>query len=48
MIIDGKSVPGDADIDLQKCGAYEVVKPSKQKVVMNENLAYGEVGSLYV
>ena len=32
------------DIDLKRCGAYEIVRLSKQKVVMNENPAYGEVG----
>ena len=32
------------DIELERCGAYEIVRLSKQKVVMNENPAYGEVG----
>ena len=32
------------DIELKRCGAYEIVRLSKQKVVMNENPAYGEVG----
>ena len=31
-------------IELERCGAYEIVRLSKQKVVMNENPAYGEVG----
>ena len=44
LYIGGNSVPTDADIDLQRCGAYEVVKFSKQKVVMNDNPAYGEIG----
>ena len=40
------SSPRDStrDIELERCGAYEVVRLSKQKVVMNENPAYGEVG----
>ena len=29
-------------MELQKCGAYEVVQLSRQKVVMNDNPAYGE------
>ena len=32
------------DIELETCGAYEIVRLSKPKVVMNENPAYGEVG----
>ena len=40
------SSPSDStrDIELERCGAYEIVRLSKQKVVMNENPAYGEVG----
>ena len=40
------SSPRDStrDIELERCGAYEIVRLSKQKVVMNENPAYGEVG----
>ena len=38
--------PSDnVDIDLVKCRAYEVVKFSRQGVTMNENPAYGEIGS---
>ena len=37
--------PSDnVDIDLMKCGAYEVIKLSRQRVTMNENPAYGEIG----
>ena len=40
------SSPSDStrDIELDRCGAYEIARLSKQKVVMNENPAYGEVG----
>ena len=31
------------DIELVKCGAYEVVKLSRQRVTMNDNPAYGEI-----
>ena len=34
----------NVDIELQKCGAYEVVKLSRQRVTMNDNPAYGEIG----
>ena len=33
------------DIELKKCGAYEVVQLSRQRVTMNENPAYGEIGA---
>ena len=37
--------PSDnVDIDLVKCGAYEVVKFSRQRVTMTDNPAYGEIG----
>lgn len=37
--------PSDnVDIDLVKCGAYEVVKLSRQRVAMTDNPAYGEIG----
>ena len=36
--------PDSINIELQKCGAYEVVKLSKQRVTMNDNPAYGEIG----
>ena len=40
------NVSGDStrDIEPERCGAYEIVRLSKQKVVTNENPAYGEVG----
>ena len=34
----------NVDVDLVKCRAYEVVKLSRQRVTMNENPAYGEIG----
>ena len=36
------------DIELKQCGAYEIVRLSKQKVVLNENPAYGEVGKSHL
>ena len=33
------------NIELQKCEAYEVVKLSRQRVTMNDNPAYGEIGA---
>jgi hypothetical protein len=37
--------PSDnVDLDLVKCGAYEVVKLSRQRIAMNDNPAYGEIG----
>ena len=36
--------PDSVNIKLQKCEAYEVVKLSKQRVTMNDNPAYGEIG----
>ena len=37
--------PDDVNIELQNCGAYEVVKLSRQRVAMNDNPAYGEVAA---
>ena len=34
----------DTNIELRTCEAYEIVKLSKQKVSMEVNPAYGEVG----
>ena len=31
-------------MEMQKCGAYEVVQLSRQRVIMNDNPAYGEIG----
>ena len=39
------AVSDDNDIKLEKCGAYEVVQLSRQRVTMNENPAYGEIGA---
>ena len=36
--------PDIVNLELQNCGAYEVVQLSKQRVTMNDNPAYGEVG----
>ena len=32
------------NVELQRCEAYEIVKLSKQKVTMETNPAYGEIG----
>ena len=37
-------ISNNIDVDLVKCRAYEVVKLSRQRVTMNENPAYGEIG----
>ena len=40
----GKS-PGETEVnvEMQKCGAYEVVQLSRQRVVMKDNPAYVDV-----
>ena len=43
----GNQDEDSVDVEMQKCGAYEVIRLSKQRVVMNENPAYGEVGARY-
>ena len=35
-------------VEMQKCEAYEIIKLSKQKVVMESNPAYGEIGRISV
>ena len=35
------------DLELQKCSAYEIVQLSQQKVKMEDNPAYGEVGQFF-
>ena len=32
------------NVEMVKCGAYEVVQLSRQGVTMNDNPAYGEIG----
>ena len=34
----------DVNMDMQKCGAYDVVQLSRQRVIVNDNIAYGEIG----
>ena len=34
----------EVDLELHKCSAYEIVKLSQQRVKMESNPAYGEVG----
>ena len=31
-------------MEMQKCGAYEVVQLSRQRVIMNDDPAYEEIG----
>ena len=44
----GKQQRGDSSVKVNagmvKCEAYEVVQLSKQRVTMNNNPAYGELG----
>ena len=39
-----KASSTEADLELQTCNAYEVVKLSQQRLQMENNPAYGEVG----
>ena len=34
-------------IEMKECGAYEVIRLSKQKALMEKNPAYGEVGTFH-
>ena len=40
----GGNPSDDVNMEMQKCGAYDVVQLSRQKVIMNDNPAYGEIG----
>ena len=31
-------------IEIQACGAYDIIQLSKQRITMDENAAYGQVG----
>ena len=42
--MEGSSTETEADLELHKCSAYEIVKLSQQRVEMETNPAYGEVG----
>ena len=35
----------EINVAMQRCGAYDVIQLSKQKVKMNQNPAYGEIGT---
>ena len=37
--------PDGVNIELLKCGAYELIKLSRQRVAINDNPAYGVVGA---
>ena len=43
----GSSTEIEADLELQKCSAYEIVNLSRQRVEMETNPAYGEVGQFH-
>ena len=45
---EGSPSETEADLELHKCGAYEIVKLSRQRVEMETNPAYGEVGHFLV
>ena len=40
----GLSPETEVELELHKCSAYEIVKLSQQRVNMENNPAYGEVG----
>ena len=42
--IDDQQDESETNMEMQKCGAYEIVLLSQQKVTMKDNPAYGEVG----
>ena len=44
----GQSSHGQVNTELQKCGAYEIVQLSKQRVVMKDNPAYGQIGHRFI
>ena len=45
--VEGSSTETEADLELHKCSAYEIVKLSRQRVEMETNPAYGEVGQFH-
>ena len=42
--VQGGNPSDDVNMEMQKCGAYEVVQFSRQRVIINDNPAYGEIG----
>ena len=44
---EGSSTETEADLELHKCSAYEIVNLSQQRVEMETNPAYGEVGQFH-
>ena len=45
--VEGSSTETEADLELHKCSAYEIVKLSQQRIEMETNPAYGEVGQFH-
>ena len=45
--VEGPSTETEADLELHKCSAYEIVNLSRQRVEMETNPAYGEVGQFH-
>ena len=45
--VESDSTEIEVELELHKCSAYEVVKLSRQRVKMETNPAYGEVGQFH-
>ena len=45
--VEGSTTEIEADLELHKCSAYEIVKLSRQRVEMETNPAYGEIGHFH-
>jgi hypothetical protein len=45
--VEGSSPETEVELELHKCSAYEIVKLSRQRVEMENNPAYGEVGQFH-
>ena len=46
--MEGSSPETEVELELHKCSAYEIVKLSRQRVEMENNSAYREVGLFYL
>ena len=45
--VEADSTETEVELELHKCSAYEIVKLSRQRVKMETNPAYGEVGQFH-
>ena len=45
--MEGSSTETEIELELHSCSAYEIVKLSRQRVEMETNPAYGEVGQYH-